>query len=107
MTAYLIPLSGEPETFCVTLAGVEYQFTLRWCDAAQGGWLLDIALPDDGGDVLSGLALITGADLLEPHGHLGLGGKLVVWSETSDLAPDQETLGTDVQLYFILDEAAS
>lgn len=105
MSQYVIPLTGEPETFTVTLAGTEYQLTVRWNSADQGGWMLDFAEPDDAGDILTGLPLVTGVDLLGQHGHLGIGGKLVVWAEDSDEAPTEANLGQSVKLYFITDEA--
>lgn len=106
MSQYIIPLTGAPEIFAITLAGVEYQLTVRWNDADQGGWMLDIAEPDDGADILLGIPLVTGIDLLGQHAHLGLGGQLAVFAGDSDDAPDQETLGKAVKLYFITEDEA-
>lgn len=104
MAQYIIPLSGGSETFSITLAGEERQLTVRWNDADQGGWMLDISEPDGGGDILCSLPLITGADILGPYEHLNLGGKLVVWSETSDSAPTEDNLGNAVKLHFITED---
>ena len=105
MAQYIIPLTGEPETFAITLAGREYQLTVRWNDADQGGWMLDLAEPDGGADVLLGIPLVTGTDLLGQFAHLGIGGQLIVHAGDSDDAPDLETLGDAVKLYFITEEA--
>lgn len=106
MAAYIIPLSGNPEIFTVTLVGTEYHLTVRWNDADQGGWMLDIAGPDDGADILCGVPLVTGVDLLGQHAHLGLGGQLVAWAEDSDNEPTEDNLGTAVKLYFITGDEA-
>jgi hypothetical protein len=106
LSQYIIPLTGDAETFTITLAGVEYQLTVRWNDADQGGWMLDIAEPDGGAAVLLGLPLVTGADLLGQFKHLGIGGRLMVWAGDTDEAPDQDTLGDVVKLYFITEDEA-
>ena len=106
MAQYIIPLTGDPEVFTITLAGVEYQLTVRWNDADQGGWMIDLAKPDGGDDILLGIPLVTGTDLLGQYGHLGLGGQLVVWAGDSDDAPTQDTLGDTVKLYFITGDEA-
>ncbi|MGE4191783.1 MAG: hypothetical protein AB7E51_00190 [Pseudodesulfovibrio sp.] len=106
MSQYVIPLTGEPEIFTITLAGVEYQLTVRWNDAAQGGWMLDLAEPDNGADILLGVPLVTGTDLLGQYGHLGIGGQLIVWSGDSEDAPARDSLGAKVKLYFIAEDEA-
>ncbi len=103
-TAYKIPLSGENETFTVSLSGTEYQFTLRWNNAAQGGWMLDIDEPDDGGHIIDGIPLVTGCDLLARYRYKGFVGSLVVYADDSDAAPTEETLGDSCNLYYIPDD---
>ncbi len=105
MAVYQVPLSATPQTFTVTLAGVEYQLTLRWCQADEGGWVLDLDLPDDAGNVVDGIPLVTGCDLLAPYASLGIGGALVVWSGDSDAAPTEDNLGDAVNLYFVTEDA--
>jgi len=101
---YRIPLSATPQTFTVGLAGVEYQLTLRWLDADEAGWILDIDLPDGGGDVVHGIPLVTGCDLLAPYAYLGVGGSLVVWSDDSDATPTESNLGDGVDLWFVTED---
>lgn len=105
MSAYRIPLTAVPQSLSVNLAGTEYQLTLRWNDADEGGWFLDIDLPDDGGAVVHGIPLVTGADLLEPYAYLGIGGGLVVWADSHDDPPAQGELGDGVNLYFVTEDA--
>lgn len=97
-----IPLSAAaPQTFNIGLAGVEYRLTLIWQQAAQGGWVLDIA-EAGGAPILAGLPLVTGVDLLAQHRHLGIGGQLRVISDTSpDAVPGFADLGVTGRLYFM------
>ena len=100
-TWYAIPLTPEPQAFGITLAGREYRLTVRWFDAPEGGWTLDIQEPDNSSPILMGLPLVTGCDLLEPYGYLNFGGELRV---DADLPATLDNLGTDVELVFIVDE---
>lgn len=89
-----------PQRYTVSLAGVFYQFTLKW-NPAGPCWLLDIA--DDAGEpVLLGVPLLTGADLLEQFEYLGIGGALVIQSDKSiDEVPTFTSLGTFSHIYFV------
>lgn len=106
MADYRIPLTAESQSFTVSLAGVEYRLTVRWVEADEGGWVLDIALPDNGGDLVVGIPLVTGCDLLAPYDYLGIGGGLVIWADGSDLPATADNLGDGVDLYFLTSEAS-
>ena len=47
MAVYTIPLEPEPQSFTIALGGKEYRLTVRWFDAPEGGWLLDLATVED------------------------------------------------------------
>lgn len=103
ISTYEIPLKvGTPQTFPVTLSQVEYQFTLKFCDWDQGGWVLDIA--NAAGDLLvTGIPLTTGLDLLAPYPDLNFGGQL--WVQTTsdpDAVPTFTNLGSDGLLYWVV-----
>jgi hypothetical protein len=102
MNTYRIPLTPVPQSLEVSLAGTEYKLTVRWCDADEGGWVLDIDLPDDAGHVLNGIPLVTGVDLLSPYEHMGFGGGLAVWSDDHDNPPTLDDLGEGVDLLFVV-----
>jgi hypothetical protein len=106
MADYTIPLTAEDQIFSVSLGGTKYQLTVRWNDSDEGGWVLDIALPDNGGDILTGIPLVTGCDLLAPFDYLGINGGLVVYADGSDLPPTVANLGDGVDLVFITSGAA-
>lgn len=99
MTCYIIPLTPEPQAFSITLGGTEYQLIVRWCDAPEGGWLLDIGTPDNAAILVAGIPLITGVDLLDPYPEHNWGGWL--WMQAADDLPAVfETLGKSVKLIF-------
>lgn len=100
MTTYEIPLTAEPQRFRITLSGVEYQLAIHWRNAAEAGWVLDIA-DSSGAAIVNGIPLVTGCDLLEQYRHLGFVGSL--WVQTTadpDAAPTFDNLGTGSHLYW-------
>ena len=99
-TPSTIPLQPLNQKLSIALAGVTYQLTVRW-NAASQCWMLDIA-DDSGDDLLTGIPLVTGCDLLEQFEYVGIGGALVVQS-TNDptLVPNFSSLGSTGFLYFV------
>lgn len=98
---YTIPLSPEPQSFGITLAGKEYRLTVRWFVADDGGWHLDIQEPENAAPIIMGIPLVTGCDLLAQYAYMEFGGELRVDSE---LPATLENLGADVELVFIVEE---
>lgn len=98
-TPYSIPLTAQPQTFTINLAGVVYTFTLLWRKTV--GWVLDIA-DSQGNPLLYGMPLVTGCDLLAQFKYLGIGGQLIAQTTSDpDAVPTFENLGTDGNLYFV------
>lgn len=96
---YEIPLSPTPQTFGITLNNVGYQLTVQWRNTDQGGWFLDIADAQNN-PIVSGIAMVTGADLLAQYGYLGLGFTLRVQTDYDLSAPPTFTnLGVTAHLY--------
>jgi hypothetical protein len=94
-----IPLTPTAQQFAIQLAGVQYQMTLIWRDAA--GWVLDIA-NNDRTPLIQGIPLVAGADLLAQYRYLGIGGALFVVSDPNVLdPPTQDNLGIGSHLYFL------
>jgi hypothetical protein len=105
-TVYEIPLSPANQTFSVTLGNVEYRLAVTYRDAAEAGWLLDIADAENA-LIVAGIPLVTGADLLSPYGHLSIGGggKLYVSTDGDEYAvPTFADLGTLSHLYWVPNE---
>lgn len=67
----------------------------------EGGWVLQIA--DQSGNVLvSGIPLVTGANLLAQYAHLGFSGGLYVQTTNNpDAVPTFSNLGSDALLYWV------
>ena len=101
MNAYEVPLISGAQTFAITLAGVDLQLTLRWCDPAAC-WMLSLAYVS-GTELVSSIPVVTGTDLLGQHAHLGIGGSLYAQSISDPNAvPTYESLGTDGLLFFVV-----
>lgn len=88
---YEIPLISEPQTLTLSLGGTDYALRLRWNDHASL-WILDIADADEN-DLVCGIPLVTGIDLLEQYQHLGFNGGLYAYENDTDVPPSFDTLG--------------
>lgn len=100
-TVSQIPLAaGTAQTLSVSLNSVIYNLTLTWNVPAQS-WLLNIA-DGNGNDLLDGLPLVTGCDLLAQYAYVGIGGSLYVMTAgEGDSVPNFTNLGTQGNLYFV------
>ncbi|WP_281659636.1 phage baseplate plug family protein [Microvirgula aerodenitrificans] len=96
-----IPLTPDPQRFTITLSGVDYRLTVRWREAVDGGWTLDIA-DAAGTPIVRGIPLVTGVDLLKQYRYMGFPGGLFVLT-TDDLAapPTFENLGVGSHLHWV------
>jgi len=103
VSALEIPLvASTAQRFNVSLVGVSYVMKVRWC-APANSWVLDIADANDV-PIVSGIPMITGADLLEQYGYLGIGGQLICQSDDdTDAVPTFDNLGNIGRLYFVPD----
>lgn len=100
MPNFEIPLTPGPQTFTVSLSGIDYRMRVHWRDTEQAGWVLDIADASNS-PVIQGIPLVTGIDLLEQYAYLKLGG--VLWCQTTadpDAAPTFDNLGAGAHLYW-------
>lgn len=108
MTVYEIPLSPQPQKLTISLAGVQYNLTVKYNSALSGlvkdpCWVLDIADINDV-PIVRGIPIVTGADLLEQYGYLNLGGQLVAQTDHSvDAVPTYTNLGLQGHLFFLID----
>ncbi|WP_436286583.1 phage baseplate plug family protein [Robbsia andropogonis] len=103
MTTYSeIPLSSKPQTLTVSLGGTTYQLTVKW-NAVSSCWVLDIA-DSTGAGIVSGIPMITGADLLGQYAYLGISGALYCQTDNDPSAvPTFSNLGTTGHLYLATD----
>lgn len=99
-TYYEIPLSADPQTFNIALAGTTYGFNVQW-NVQNASWIIDIA-DASGNPIVSGIPMVTGADLLEQYAYLGFQFALVAQTDNApDVVPTFETLGQTSHLYAI------
>jgi hypothetical protein len=99
-TAYEVPTASLFQTFNISLAGVNYKMTFKW-NEQNNSWILDIA--DSAGNALvSGVPIITGADLLEQYAYLGINGNLLAQTDHNPNAvPTFENLGSTGHLFYL------
>lgn len=101
MTPYEIPLTPEPQRFTIDLAGVTRQMRVYWCKDAQC-WCFDL-FDLKGQDLLLGVQIVTGCDLLGQYAHLGIGGSIIAQTDHDPSAvPTFDNLGTSGRLYFVV-----
>ena len=99
-TPHEIPLGPTPRRQTMTLAGVVWQLRTRWCEP-QAAWVVDF-LDANGLDVLDGVPLVTGVDLLEQFPHMNFGGQLIAQTDHDKNAPPTlADLGSSGHLYFV------
>ncbi|HIF5761046.1 TPA: phage baseplate plug family protein [Raoultella ornithinolytica] len=98
MTVSEIPLSPDNQKFAITLAGQNFQMSITWRAAF---WCLDI-MDSSGADLIKGVPLITGADLLGQYDYFGLGFSLYVGCDNpANENPTQTDLGISSHLYVV------
>jgi len=99
MAVYEIPMTPQPQRFTISLGNTDYELLVRFCPPASC-WVLDINTVE-GVPLIAGIALVTGIDLLGQYGYLGIGGRLLVQSDTDiNHVPQFNELGVTGHLYF-------
>lgn len=99
--AYVVPLIAANQQFFISLAGVTYHLKVKW-NKFSNAWVLDIQ-DSQQNNILTGIPMVTGCDLLEQYQYLNIGGAMVVQSTNDpDLVPDYTTLGSTGLLFFII-----
>lgn len=74
-----IPLTADNQEFSINLAGTTYRISIIWRDLY---WIMNLQ-NDRAEPVISGIPLVTGADLLAQYAYMNLGFKLVVVCDDS------------------------
>lgn len=105
MAQYLIPLTPKSQRFNIILANISYNMVLTWRNTPVAiqppGWFLDI-YDISNNPLITGVPLVTGANLLEQDAYLQLGFQLYVQSEEDPFTPPTYTsLGVSCQLYAV------
>jgi hypothetical protein len=95
-----LPLTTDtPQTFTTQLGATTYQFNLYWNDRSNV-WLMDLVNPTTQTPIVTGLALVLGADLLAPYS-LGIGSLIVIDETGTHTEATVTSLGTTTNVYWI------
>ncbi len=100
MKPFEIPLTPQAQTFSVG-SGSTYNLRVTWCEPAAC-WILDISDADNI-PMVEGIPLVTGVDLLSQYEYLGIGGALVVQTDSDPASvPTYTSLGSTGHLYYVV-----
>jgi len=105
MAVYKIPfVVGAPQTLNIVLGVTEYRLRLLYRDAIEGGWTLDIIDSVSNTELVCGIPLVTGTDLLRQYRYLGIAGSLVAFTDgdPAEPPPTFDNLGGASNLYFVV-----
>ena len=98
---FQIPVTNTPQTFGIDIVGKKYLITCKYNNASDAGWCLDLADANTNENIVANIPLVTGANLLEGLGYLGIGGALYVTTDGDPSAvPTLDNLGTESFLFF-------
>ena len=98
---FRVPLEAFPQTFRVTLSGIEVEISTSWNDA-MNLWVM--SMKDYVADkmLIGAIALVPGVDLLEQYEYLGFGARMVVYNNQNPAKiPDLDDLGGATNLYYL------
>jgi len=93
-----IPLTPDNQQFDISINNINYQMRILW---RENSWFLDLN-DGNGAAIITGIPLITGADLLAQYVYLQLGFGLWVLSDTTlNDAPGEYDLGYSAHLCLV------
>ncbi|CAI1018630.1 Uncharacterised protein [Serratia ficaria] len=94
-----IPLTPTNQQFAITLGEQQLNMRIMWRDEA--GWLLDL-MDGAGAELVNGIPLVPGANLLEQYAYLGIAGALAVLVDNNEPElPTKTNLGVSSHLYYV------
>ena len=100
-----IPLTNESATdFQITLDGNDFRFRVRWNETDKAYYFDMIGITTT--IVLYGLKMVSGVDLLEPHGFASLGELYIADFEDKQTDTDQDGLGDRYKLLYVPRESS-
>lgn len=95
-----IPITANvpSQTFRITLNSVSYNMEARW-NSRAAFWSLDIA-DENQNDIINGIALKAGCNLLEPF-NFGIGGLYLYDTTEANLEATLSNIGSDTILVYL------
>ena len=100
---FVIPLTNVPQRFTIELAGVAYIIVCKW-NGEMPAWTLDILDEVTSQPLIVNLPLVAGVNLLAQFEHIGIPGRLLVYTDGDEFAPPTlDNLGQEANLYYLVD----
>jgi hypothetical protein len=100
---FVIPLTNVPQRFTIELSGIAYIIVCKW-NGEMPAWTIDISDEVTGQPLIVNLPLVAGVNLLEQFKHVGIPGKLFVYTDGDEFAPPTlDNLGQEANLYYLVD----
>lgn len=100
---FVIPLTNVPQRFTIELSGVAYIIVCKW-NGEMPAWTLDIFDEVTRQPLIANLPLVAGVNLLTQFEHIGIPGKLFVYTDGDEFAPPTlDNLGQEANLYYLVD----
>lgn len=100
-----IPFSNTNQTFNITLNGQNLTITCVWNQEIPT-WVASIQDTNTQTPIITGLALVTGCNLLSQFYYTGLTGAIVVYTKGDPGAlPTFESLGNESSVFYITESA--
>jgi hypothetical protein len=98
--SYEIPLINLAQKLNIQLGTDYYILRLRYCFTPMGGWIMDI-YDNQGVQLICGIPLVTGCDLLEQYAYVGIPGSMYVATDGNPpVVPTNDNLGQTSHLYY-------
>ncbi|MEQ5223665.1 hypothetical protein ABN242_16825 [Providencia alcalifaciens] len=92
-----ITLTSNNQEFDIQLNKVNYRFKVTYMEFF--GWMLDIKTAQ-GEDILTGVPLVSGVDILQQYQYMGFNGSLFFVCEDMEDELSYEQFGVGNKLYF-------
>ena len=100
MAIFEIPLKPFAQTISIQLGAIDYNITVYWNDAPDGGWTIDF-FDANANPILCGLPMVTGANLLAQYSYFNFGGVLFCGTDGDlSIPPTYTDLGTTAHLWW-------
>ena len=105
MNIFQIPFTNNNQKFNITLSGKQLLITCRW-NKEMPAWVVDIQDALTNAYIITGVALVTGANLFKQFYYTGVTGFLVALTSGDPYeVPTFESLGNESQVYYIPPES--
>lgn len=101
---YRIPLVAEPQSFDMSIGELSLTISVVWNEELPA-WEMTALNTLTSEFLFNALPLVTGVDLMEQFKHLGIEGKVFVYTNgDADAVPTLTNLGVESHMYYLVGE---